>query len=579
MELLGKKDAFALSAIAAGIFAFNPILAGSVTALAAAGFLPMLGSALLTHRALRSRISLINETAQENFILPSDETFPECFYSQTGLRMGYTRDANEPVDIDDEFLTRHMAIIGASGVGKTTLLEYILWQQTCRGGGWLFIDAKLDVVTRDKLYWMLIQTGRAADFYVLNIDDPEQSATYNPILMGGSDGGDADEVASCLMNLQPSSENNAGADFYRSAANHALTVLIGALRATRVRYHFLDLAIMLQSASAMEQVERMCPPGEAKMNLQVFLDQFRRKDPKNPKAGAQIDLNKLKEVLGGMTSRIAQFAQGKFGQVFNTYAPEIELKDIILGNKCLLVMLPTMGKDTAALTLAKMILSDLRSAVYKVQATPEHLRPNPPFIIAADEFGSYAIPSIARVFEQARSARIVMMPAFQAFANLSSVSPDFEDIIVQNTWNKVYFKSSSKDTPEKAADIIGKRIRMARSLSKTESSGESAQGLRVVPQSSTTDSGGVSESWRETEEYRVSPEKMRKLGIGEAIVTGGFGSRFFHLSTPRLLFPKSLPTYKVLRRKTSVPGDETCLNFKESYESFLSSGGVAAEAA
>ena len=141
----------------------------------------------------------------------------------------------------------------------------------------------------------------------------------------------------------------------------------------------------------------------------------------------------MKDTLGGMAGRIALFSQGKFGQVLNTCAPEIDLADILRTNKMLYVMLPTMAKDTAALNLGKMIVSDFRTAVARLQALPKQQRPWPPFIGALDEMGSYVMQGIARLFEQARSARVALLPGFQAFGNLREVSAEFADIIMQNT--------------------------------------------------------------------------------------------------------------------------------------------------
>jgi intracellular multiplication protein IcmO len=558
MSLIGRKDAWALAAIGAGAAAANPWFAGDAGALGAL-LLPGAGGAWLAWKHAREWLDRTDSTVRENFILPSDELPGNFMEGGKGLRFGYTRDHNHAVDIENQFLMRHTAIIGQSGVGKTTLGEYLLWQQAARGGGFIFIDAKLDVETRDRLGYMMAAMGRSDDFYVLNVDQPHNSNTYNPILRG-----DADEVASRLLNLLPSSENSPGADFYRQSANHALTAIVGALKAAKRRYHFSDMAILLQSARALAELERLVPPGTPeRMNLQVFLDQFRKRG----KEGVQIDVNRVKEVLGGMSGRIATFAQGKFGKVFNTYAPEIDLTDIVVNNKCAYVMLPTMGKDTAALNLGKIILSDLRTAVYNVQALKKAERPNPPFLVFADEMGSYVMPGIARLFEQARSANICMLPAFQSFANLSVVSPDFADIIVQNTWNKVFFKFASKDSPEQAAEIIGMTKKFAYSLSKSENEGESAQNLRATPQGNATKGGGFSESYRSSEEYRVTPDQLKSIGMGEAFVMSG--PRVFHLKTPMIHWPDPTPEYKVSRRKVVMPADEFELDFESRYREFL----------
>lgn len=558
MALIGRKDAWALSALGSGLIAAHPWLAGDPIALL--GLLPpAAGGAWLGWKRAREWLDRTDTRSREGFVLPSDELFPECLADGTGLRLGYTTDRQLPLEIADEALQRHMAIIGQSGVGKTVLGEFLLWQQTARGGGFIFIDAKLDVETRDRLGYMMDSLGRGDDFYVLNVDAPQNSNTYSPILRG-----DADEVASRLLNLLPTSENSPGADFYRQSANHALTVITGALKAAQRRYHFSDLAILLQSARALAELERIVPPGSPeRMNLQVFLDQFRKRG----KEGVQIDTNRLKEVLGGMSGRIATFAQGKFGRVFNTYTPEIDLTDIITNNRCLYVMLPTMGKEQAALNLGKMVLSDLRSAVYNVQALQRHLRPNPPFMLFADEMGSYVMPGIARLFEQARSAGMILMPAFQSFANLSVVSPDFADMILQNTWTKCFFKFASQDSPEHAAEIIGKARKLSYSLSRSQNAGESADNLRATPKGNDSRTDGFTESFREDADYRVTTDQLKSLPMGECFVMSG--ARLFHIKTPMLRWPAPIPSHAVLRRTVKLPATEFALNFEERYREFL----------
>lgn len=557
--LLGRADAWPLMGVGAALAASHPMAAGMPAALLT---LPLAaaGAQQLAGKYLGRRLDWTDTESREGFILQSDETFGEHM-GLNGLRIGYTRDQNMPLDIENKFLARHSAIIGQSGVGKTTTGEYLLWQQTMRGGGWMFIDAKIDADTRDRLAHMARLAGRESEMYVLNIDAPQNSNTYNPLLFG-----DADEVASRLLNLLPSSENNPGSDFYRQSAAYALTVLVGALKSAGYRYHFADLAILLQSDRAMEELERM-PMGEKeRATLRVFLNQFKKK---GQKGDVSIDINRVKEILGGMSGRIALFAQGKFGQVMNTYAPEIDLTDIVINNKMLYVMLPTMGKDTAALNLGKMLMSDLRTAVYNVQGLKSYLRPKPQFLVFADEMGSYVMPGISRLFEQARSAEIMLLPAFQSFANLASVSPEFADIIIQNTWNKIFFKFAAKESSETAAEIIGKTITMTKSISRGENSGESAQALRTAPNNTGSEGESLGESWREQEAYRVTPDQLRALGMGECMVISG--ARMFHVSTPMLDYSAAqpLPEYRASRYPTTIPDGERGLNLESRYSDFL----------
>lgn len=559
MSLLGRKDAWGLMGVAAGVAVASPWLAGHAELLPLSLLAPVLGTSWIASQRADKWHSRVDTESREGFVLASDPVPEEDPYKS--LAFGFTKDKLEQLRIRDQFMVRHTAIIGQSGVGKTTLGEYLLWQQILRGGGFIFIDAKLDAETRDKLAFMMRVAGRASEFQVLNVDDPANSNSYNPILEG-----DADEVSSRLLNLLPSAENSPGADFFRQQAGYALTVLTGALKSAKRRYHMLDISILLQSDRALESLLRLPMEDGPRRTLEIFLNQFRKKD----KTGNPIDVDRLKTTFGGLAGRISNFAQGKFGDVFNTYTPEIDLTRTVTRNMGLYCMLPTMGKDNAALSLGKMILSDLRTAVYRVQALRPEMRPNPPFLVFADEMGSYVMSGIARLFEQARSAQIMMMPAFQTFANLRTVSPDFEDIIIGNTWNKVFFKFASRDSPEIAAEVIGKSKKWVRSLSASENEGASQSNLRSTPDGNASKSGGLAESWRESEEYRVGPDNLKSLGVGQAIVISG--TNIYHIDTPMLHFPAPIPEYRASKRHLQIPAGEHGLNLSERYREFMSAG-------
>jgi hypothetical protein len=339
-------------------------------------------------------------------------------------------------------------------------------------------------------------------------------------------------------------------------------VIIAALQASGQLYHFGDLSILMQSDKALENLERMTPQGPERRALSIFLDQFRSRT----KEGTKIDLNRMKQTLGGMAGRIALFAQGKFGNVFNVYAPEIVLTEIIRKGHMLYVSLPTMGKDTAALNLGKMIVSDIRSAVAHIQDLPKDQRPDH-FIALLDEMGAYVMEGVGRLFEQARSANIALIPAFQSFSQLNRVSPDFADIVIQNTWNKIFFKFGSKDSPEEAAEILGKTKRFQRTVSVSASQGESAQYLRTTPQSSMSDGGGMGESWREMEEFRVTPDQLRAMDKGQCVMM--MGARMYHLRTPMIKYPKSTPPFKAVKRNMRIPPGKQPLHFEERLNEFL----------
>lgn len=577
--LAGKKDATALLGVSSGVMAALPQLAGSqfVPAMIAAS---ACGAAWLSWKSVSDRMARINVDSKEGFVLPSDPVPPQT-RGLNGLRLGMTKDNGLPLDLPNSRANYHGFILGGSGSGKTVIAEHMMYEQTIRGGGWLFIDAKLDSDQRDRLFYMATQCGREDDFYIINTADPNLSHTYNPILQG-----DADEVASRLMALVPSTESSAGADFYKQSAQNALQAIIGALKATGKVYHFGDLTVLLQSAKALAELEShlVAERGENDPDARaftIFLDQYRNR---NKDGVVSIDAKRMKETLGGMAARISQFAQGGFGRVFNTYKPEVDLTKALKDGKMVYVMLPTMSKDAAALNLGKMILSDLRTAVAQLQELKKYERPDPPFLAILDEMGSYVtgMPGIARLFEQGRSAGVSLWAIMQSFSNLKMVSEDFPNLILQNTYTKLFFSFKSSEA-EEAAELVGQMKKYTHNLSVGQSQGESSQIVKTAPSGSMSDGDSGSESWRETDDFRVKPDQLRGLNIGECIALTG--PRMYHIQTPMVVLPERLPSARVIRHKTKLPGKEFVglreltsqqriagSNYEENYRRYLMAG-------
>jgi intracellular multiplication protein IcmO len=414
----------------------------------------------------------------------------------------------------------------------------MMWQQIQRGGGLSFVDGKMTGADLETIWQYCVLAGREQDLLVLNPGNPEMSNSYNPILRG-----DPDEVAARILSLIPGTENSPGADHYKQSANQGLTTIVAALQAAGLAYNFIDLTILLMNHKAMEELElrlkRSQPQHPATKNLSLFLEQY--KGGGKPGSGLEnmIDIKRMKETFGGIGGRLYQFGTGKFGDVLNTYTPEIDLFDAILQNKIIYVMLPTMGKNEAASNMGKMYLGDLRTAISWVQALPDHLKPNPPHLAFMDELGSYAVASLARPFEQARSAQIALFPAFQTLANLEVVSPEFAQMVLGNTWTKVMFKQGSQQTAEEFAEMIGKQIGIARTLSTTTNKTANSPVLAVAPEGGAGVGNGQSEGEREEEQFRVSPDDLKALDKGECIVLYG-GDSVFNLRVPMIEVDKKL---------------------------------------
>lgn len=560
--LLGARDASALLGIAGGIASAHPIANGSVAALGVGAALVAAGVSTILYPRLKESTSLVDKSKDVGFVLPSDEV-----YDEPGLVVGYTKDDNRKVVLPYNLLSYHMSIIGASGYGKTTLLMSMLYQQIRSGGGFIFGDAKIDADTRDTLGYWVTKTGRSNEFYIINFDDPSNGNTYNPALEG-----DADEVSSRLMNVMPEATGG-GADHYRSTVQLAITIIIAALKSRNIRYTFSDLSILMQSASALEWLLNKTPEGsQERMNLEVFLNKFRKIEySKDGTVSHPIDENKIKDTLGGLGNRIGNFAQGKMGEVMNTYTPEIDLYDIIMNNKMLYVMLPTMAKNEQSIIFMKMFIGDLRSAVSRIQKIPKTERPTPPFMVPIDEFGPVATESITTLFEQARSAGLSLIPGFQTFGQLDKVGEGFDDILLQNTTTKAYFKFGVSDSAERAADNIGQTKNYQHSISSSSGVGDGSQTLRATPQATLSANEGSGDTWRTIEEHKIRIDQLKGLGKGEAIIT--IGPKIYHVQVPMMYSPidknPNRKPFTSLKHPTYMPSTETQADLGKKYKTFV----------
>lgn len=475
-----------------------------------------------------------------------------------GLLMGYRTDTGEAVRITDEELMRHVMISGQSGMGKTVLLKTLMFQQIQRGGGLIFIDGKMNNDDIQTIYQYCVLCGREQDFKTLNPGNPAMSHEYNAILRG-----DPDEIAARILSLIPSTANNPGADHYRQSANQGITTLVAALQEAGLAFNFIDLTILLMNDKALSELEtrlkRTRPNADATKSLSLMLDQY--KGVKLP--GGFVDMNKvdvkrLKEMFGGIGGRLFQFGTGKFGQVLNTYTPDIDIFDAIKKNQIVHVALPTMGKNEAAKSMGQMFLGDLRTAISWVQALPEHEKPRIPFLVGMDELGSYSTDSLARPFEQARSARIALMPAFQTWANLEAVSKEFAEMVIGNCTTKIFFRLGSNATAEEASLLMGDQISVGRTITNNKSRQESSPLLTIAPDGGTGSGEGATEAQKEEESRIVSPEELKALDKGECVMLYG-GDAIFDLRVPMLEVDektqREIGKVRIMRqRKTPVPG-------------------------
>jgi hypothetical protein len=181
-----------------------------------------------------------------------------------------------------------------------------------------------------------------------------------------------------------------------------------------------------------------------------------------------------------------------------------------------------MDRDPSiAAGLGRLILTDIRFAISEV-LTRTNAKPNPPFLIVLDEFGSYATPDFSVVFEKSREANVIVVGAIQSLSNLTDghkmLSRDFAERILGNA-NKIFMSLESTQTAMEAERYWGEEITRKQSYQMSEGYTDSGRYLSPMrylnPQRSKNlqDRKGWIEGW----EPRIKADEfIHGLGIGEA---------------------------------------------------------------
>jgi type IV secretory pathway TraG/TraD family ATPase VirD4 len=178
-------------------------------------------------------------------------------------------------------------------------------------------------------------------------------------------------------------------------------------------------------------------------------------------------------------------------------------QDWITAKKLVYVNLNTLGFEETSRRFGRLLLQDIKTAVQRIQNLEEGARPKTSVIL--DEFASIASSGFIELLNKARSANVSLTLAHQSLGDLVNISESFRDQVLDNTNCKVLFRVDSPDTADYLARLIGTRT----SQKKTNQT----QGSSILGDSN-TGKGTV----RDTEEFIVSPNDIKRLERGQAIV-------------------------------------------------------------
>jgi type IV secretory pathway TraG/TraD family ATPase VirD4 len=341
--------------------------------------------------------------------------------------------------ITDEARLRHTHIVGATGSGKTVLLEQLIYRDLERGHGALIIDPKGDRAFYERIRTFCRKIGRDGDLRLLSTTYAEESVVWNPCRLGS-----ASELQSKFYQASIYSEPH-----YAKACELALLKVFNQLDESHDTFSLREV---------LRSLEELSRGGKDETLAGLFLD------------------------LGNLT-------QGEWGALLGARPnsrPEISLLDLTRKNEILFVDLPTEGQAVQSARLGRLLLQEI-TLISGLRKLHPHLRSDKPFSVFVDEFDAFASPAFATFLNKGRSSDFMIHLAHQTLSDLNRVSPDFMGQIMGNMNVRFIFRQDSPDDAELWSRFFGTRsvvkqtFRTKDGLNTGESSNRITQEFRVSP--------------------------------------------------------------------------------------------------
>lgn len=433
-----------------------------------------------------------------------------------------------PLMLTDDLLTRHVALLAATGTGKTELLLALIQQQIRKGAGLILVEAKSDSDFAGSIYSMMKAAGRLDQFKLINFEFPENSHTYNPFFSGG-----VRATLSTAMKIQA----NSSEEFWTDIARFCLTASILTLKLLpgSPAFHIKDLIAVLSDFDLLLEYTRKIRPDESIYHkdgsdwLYSFLRYWWNEQDN------EWNYKQYKTLTQGLISKLSAFGHSEYSTIVSTYAPDVDLKQAILNNEVVVLSMSSLADKDGVELFGKLFISDLARAVGEIQL--EKTKPLSMCPAIFDEYPSFMDDSQVQLFQLARSANVPIIIAFQGIGFLENISPAFVDMVLGNCWHHLYCDIRDAKTREFAVKLAGTVLNKHVTETEATSIGASHTSDEASLMGSQTDSTSHSTQAKATREELIQPEDFSTLDQGDGIMVAKSGIYRVRMPLVRNTFP------------------------------------------
>ncbi len=452
------------------------------------------------------------------------------------MYVGNAKDTNGEIWYTNNDIKTHVLYLGTTGSGKTVGLTSLVTNALCWGSGFVFVDGKADTGLWSSMSALARRFGRDDDLLVLNYmtgnsDAGAPSNTLNPF-----SGGSASYLTNLMVTLMP----DAGGDnaMWKERAVSLIGSLMPAMTWKRDHQEIPLNINTIRHALNFPDVIRLSRdpdvPKKITMGIKGYLDTLPgyvddvfdddgNEKPMPPDA-PMVDTSTVRQQHGYLSMQFTRSLQSladDYGYVFETEAADIDMTDVVLNRRMLVVLIPALEKSSdEAANLGKIVAATIKGMMGStlgadvegdVESTIENKvsESATPFICIFDEVGYYAAQGMAVMAAQARSLGFCLVYAAQDLPALEKRVKEEARSITANCNLKIFGKL---EDPTQTKEFFEKTV-----------------GDVLVAEVSgfQTNTGGLSSSFVGKQDAsmqsraRASYDGLRAFKEGDAVVTFG----------------------------------------------------------
>ncbi len=386
---------------------------------------------------------------------------------------GNERGSNYELWFANEDMRTHVLIFGSTGSGKTEALISMAYNSLIQGSGFIYVDGKGDNSLFSKIFSMSRSMGREDDVLLVNfmtgardVFGPQSkrlSNTLNPFADGSSS-----MLSQLIVSLMDTAAATPDGDMWKGRAISFVEALMIFLAYMRDAGHILLDANVIRNYFHLEKLEVIVIDKQFPRDKQdsvslegipdVVMEPITNYVVNLPgydksKKGKQV--SQVLEQHGFITmqlTRVFTSLADTYGHILRTKLAEVDLRDVVLNRRILVVLLPALEKSPTELSnLGKVIIASMKAMMSSglgsdVEGTyGELIQRKPtnsptPYLCILDEYGYYAVEGFAVVPAQARSLGFSAVFAGQDLPAFQKASKEEAASIGANTNIKICMK-------------------------------------------------------------------------------------------------------------------------------------------